>query len=284
MASAPPRNRFARSTLTRLLSDLAQVDLPESPLTVSQRLGPWLEWTDAIALSTALQAPVPAAQVSPGLAARAARAAADELARVRSTLARAITSDETLTAPVAAADPADRADPAGDAAPAPDFTPYRLSYGQHQRAMAAAIGPLRQRVRAALGAASPALARLAAMDAVLDEALAQRERHALGRVPALLERHARQLGRPGQVQLDWVSADAGAAPGVASLGATVQRVLLAELDIRLKPIEGMMEALKQANARPAAEAARAAHAARAGLDAAAPNAGVTPRAGHGGGR
>lgn len=264
MASAPPRNRFARSTLTRLLSDLAQVDLPEPPLTVSQRLGPWLEWTDAIALSTAMQAPVSAAPVSPALAAKAARAAADELARVRSTLSRAITSDDTLRAPMLRPEPADAA------AAAPDFTPYRLSCGQHQRAMTAAIGPLRQRVRAALGAASPALAQLAAMDAVLDEALAQRERHALGRVPTLLERHARQLGQPGQVQLDWVSADAGAAPDVASLGATVQRVLLAELDIRLKPIEGMMEALKQANARPAAAAAQ--------------NAAVTPRADQGSGQ
>lgn len=270
MASAPPRNRFARSTLTRLLSDLAQVDLPEPPLTVSQRLGPWLEWTDAIALSTALQAPVSAARVSPGLAAKAARAAADELARVRSTLSRAITSDETLRSPVLRAEPAGATDPSVEAAAAPDFTPYRLSCGQHQRAMTAAIGPLRQRVRAALGAASPALAQLAAMDAVLDEALAQRERHALGRVPALLERHARQLGQPGQVQLDWVSADAGAAPDVAGLGATVQRVLLAELDIRLKPIEGMMEALKQANARPA--------------DAAAQKAAVTPRADLGSGQ
>ncbi|MDT7838016.1 DUF3348 domain-containing protein [Aquabacterium sp. OR-4] len=255
MASAPPRNRFARSTLTRLLSDLAQVDLPEPPLTVAERLGPWLEWTDAIALSTALQAPASAVQASAGLAARAARAAADELARVRSTLSRAITSDEVLAAQPAVV--AGAVAGAGAVEPLTDFTPLRLRCQQHQRAMTAALGPLRQRVRAALGVASPPLARLAALDAVLDDALAQRERHALGRVPALLERHAERLGQPGQAQLDWVSATAGAAPDVASLGATVQRVLLAELDIRLKPIEGMMEALKQANAG-AATAATAA--------------------------
>lgn len=244
MASAPPRNRFARSTLIRLLSDLAAADVAESPLTVAERLGPWLDWTDAIALSTALQAPTSAAKVAPALAAKAARAAADELARVRSTLSRAITSDEALCAP----DAPGAAEGSGEVKAPPDFTPYRLSCGLHQRAMTAAIGPLRQRVRAALAAASPALARLAAMDEVLDAAMTQRERHALGRVPALLERHARLRGQPGQVQVDWVEGTTGQAAEPAPLGATVQRVLLAELDIRLKPIEGMMDALKQAHA------------------------------------
>ena len=63
------------------------------------------------------------------------------------------------------------------------------------------------------------MAQLAALDAVLERALAARERHLLGTVPGWLERH-----------------DA----------TTRHTALLAELDTRMQPIEGLLQTLHSA--------------------------------------
>jgi hypothetical protein len=101
------------------------------------------------------------------------------------------------------------------------------------------LAPLRARVRAALSGTSPALRQLAALDAVLEGALLVRERHLLSKVPLWLEQHLERSRR-------------AAAPSDA--GPRVQDTLLAELDLRLQPIEGMIEALIEARGASAATA------------------------------
>ena len=232
MSPALPRTSFNSSTLVRALSNLAPsdpavVDVAESKQTLAERLSPWFAWTDAIALSAVLEGGSTADPSGPKAGKPAPTLAADEeLASVRADLTRSITTD-----PVFAAAQAGRnrpAAPVGVAGESPaSFAPYRHQYVTHQRAMEARIGLLRARVRAALSGESPDLRRLAALDAVLEQALSARERQLLSTVPQWLEKHFERARQAGQ----------------AFDARDMQGVLLAELETRLQPVEGMMAAL-----------------------------------------
>ncbi|WP_241018087.1 DUF3348 family protein, partial [Burkholderia sp. Ac-20349] len=60
MVQAPPRPALSGPTLVRLLARLADADVAESRQTLSDRLSQWLGWTDAITLSSALNANIAA--------------------------------------------------------------------------------------------------------------------------------------------------------------------------------------------------------------------------------
>jgi hypothetical protein len=228
-ARAPGRARFNSSDLVRQLADLAVDDAVLEPPSLAQGLGRWLGWTDAIALASALQGPVATAAQPLAIGAAAA-----QCQLVRSELTAAISRDPAVT---------------GDSSglllltPRPgaplesptDYAPYRRHALALQRQMEAAITPLRARLRAAV-AAVPALARLAALDAVLDNALAARQRSLLAAVPSLLQRRFDQLARN----------PAGGPPAawLATFGHELKAVLLAELDTRLQPAEGLLDALR----------------------------------------
>ena len=222
-APVQPRTLHHSPLLVRLLAGLSPA-APPAPVRqhagVAERLGHWLDWTDAIALSQVLNQPPAAPPAAAAGAARQAHAHATTLlARVRDDLGRAILQDAALQpGPGGSADPAD----------------LRRAAHARQRAMAAAIGPLRAQLRGMLAATSPALAHLAALDATLDAALGERERHSLGGVAQHLERHARQQ------RLD------APAPAHGHGQHTVQHVLLAELDLRLQPAQGLLDALGEA--------------------------------------
>lgn len=169
---------------------------------LAERLGGWLDWTDAIALAGVL-APLNAAEqrLSAPEAAALLRQALAEREHVQAGLLREID---------------------GGAA-------YHQSYAAMQRLMAERIGALRSRLRALLQRASPRLARLAALDAAMEDLLRLRERHLLSHVPALAQAHI---------------APEGAEPGDA--GRAQQTLLRAELELRLQPVDGLIEALEQA--------------------------------------
>ena len=215
----------ASSTLVRLLTELASTEIADSKQSFAERLSLWLDWSDAISLSAALNgasAPTPPHALS-GVSPPAS-AISDEFARVRADLVKSITTDDLFTV-------------ATDNAM--DFSPYRRQYLAHQRAMAERIGPLRVNVRAALSKRSPSLSRLAALDAVLDEALSTRERHLLSHVTPMLEKRFKHL-RKSHLE---TMAETQETDWWPTYRKDMQRVLLAELDMRLQPIEGMMEAM-----------------------------------------
>jgi Protein of unknown function (DUF3348) len=218
----PPPSSFNSSQLVRFLSGLGIAEVPAARLTAAERWSRWLDWTDAIALSAAIHAaPSPRSSTPRPAAATRVRSVTDDFKRMHAELLQAIDQDPLFTGSACADD-------------GPGFSTLRAQYLAHQRAMAARIEPLRVSVRAALTAASSDLARLAALDAVLDQALAVRERQLLATVPGWLEKHFARA-RPGAAQ--------ASASGSTVAGPTLQRALRAELEIRLQPIEGMIEAL-----------------------------------------
>lgn len=223
------------SSFVRLLTELSAPEVAQSPQSLAERLGGWLDWTDAISLAAVLnEGAAPATDKRPALP-RPARAADEACTRVRADLARSIGSDALFAAGTAAGTAAPDAAPAS----AEDFLPYRRSYATHQRAMATRIGALRAELRAMLAKASATGSRLAALDAVMEEALGPRERSVLATVPALLEQRFDRLRQ--------VPPPAG---GPTAFGQDMHRVLLAELDVRMQPVEGLLAALGHEGTRP----------------------------------
>lgn len=224
MVGGSQHARFTGPALVRLLARLAEVDTPASKHGLSERLGQWLGWADAIALSAALNGRAPNTPDAPAVRPLAPQAAEGEFARVRKVLAKAIEQDTAA--------------PPREALIAPEtgFSPFRRAYAAKQQSMELAIGTLRGQLRESLTGRSPALARLAAVDAVMEQVVGAQERLLLWRVPSLLERHFERLRDA-----------AGTDPHetwMRRFCRDMQAVLLAELEIRLQPVEGLLEALR----------------------------------------
>ena len=251
MAPGLPRIGFNSSALMRCLTgraivnaaDMAQMTATpakaaatDAKQSFAEKLGLWLDWTDAIALSAALQTSTAVQPQRMQLGTPHTTAAViAEVHRVRGDLTRSIRADAGLHAVALPGS-------------ASDFSPYRRSYRVQQQAMETRIGPLRRQVRALLSGLSADLNRLAALDTVLDKALAAKERHLLSTVPSLLEKHFKRLSA------QWSRSGAEtstSAPGwLALFCGDMQAVLLAELDFRLHAVDGMVDAIPNPSTRP----------------------------------
>ncbi|MGI4779285.1 MAG: DUF3348 domain-containing protein [Janthinobacterium lividum] len=208
---------FSGSTLVGLLARLTDIPVPEPDRSISDRLSHWLRWTDAISLSSVLGGQPAAAAPSRAVALGGTEEA--EVRRVHAALLKTLAED-------------------GDAATATtDFSPHRRRYVARQQAMENALGPLRGRLRSALAGRSAAMAQLAAVDMVMEQALSPHEQRVLATVPTLLEKHFNRLRR--------AEVDRDESPDIwrAGFARDLQSVLLAELEIRMQPIDGLLEAL-----------------------------------------
>lgn len=203
---------MAGSELTRLLARMADTPTANTQPAFAERLGHWLGWTGAIALSTTL-----GAGPAPAQGGRIGQASEEEAAfrRVRAGLEAAIAAGPREPVPSPA-----------------DFAPYRRHGVAMQHAMQQDIGALRARLRGALARRSPTGARLAAMDAVLDQHLAAQERSLLGLVMLRLQSHFENLQSRGDPE-SW--------PGV--FRHDMDQLLRAELAHRLLPARGLLDTL-----------------------------------------
>ena len=292
MLQAPQRTGLSGPTLIRLLTRLTDAEVQQSRQSLSDHLSQWLGWTDAIALSAALNTSPPV--IAPG--ARLFSSAEErECVRVRTTLADAIASDTAATAakriaPVSAPAKKLAAVLAEDEF---DYSSFRQRYLSLQHTMETSIGNLRSRLRGMVAARNGEWTRLAVVDAIMDRALLPKERALLGAIPKLLQTHFDRLCKAEEAALaaaqaeaaaegqDLADADApadaaaeadgnakadgdaaaaalDAAPANAAapvpaitagawldtFRADMRAVLLAELDVRLQPVEGLLAALR----------------------------------------
>lgn len=227
------RSNFTSSRLVRLLGDWVPLDAPASGMDFAERMSLWFNAFDAIRLQgvhqsiRGMQAPAPGQPPDPG----PALALAEHLQRVRATLAQAIQQG------------------VADGADAPGYAPYHRRHLELQRRMELAIAPLRDQVRQALGRASRRLRQLAALDAAFEEMLAPREQLLLPVAAALLQQRFEQLrlahrqereaaGQPDD-PADWSRAGGW----LQAFGQDWRQALLAELELRLEPVAGLIDAL-----------------------------------------
>lgn len=231
----------------RTLADLDVAGTAAAGSAFAEKLGLWVSFTDAIALSAVHSQPTNRAQI-PLVPQRLANGAdiGGEVARTRAGLVHLITQRGALAggkAHVKLPEPPDTA-PVSPAA----YEPYRRFYMAHQREMEATLSPLRAKVRTVLAEINPALKQLAALDATLDTILCEREAKLLAKVASLLQKRFVHLLRihqqlvQGDEQADkpapWMKDGAW----LARFCHELQTVLLAELDLRLQPTLGLLEA------------------------------------------
>lgn len=224
-----PPGGFSSSRLVRLLASFGAGSVAGGGQRLASRVGGWLDISAAISLSAALGVPgaakvvaAPAAPVSPVEMQKA-------LLRVRTEFADAIVVGSLVRPGKQRIRLPDVAFVAAPDAPA-SFTPYHRYYLAMQGEMEKSIALLRASARQALATISPAAASLAALDAALETALAERERALLANVPPLLADGFQSL------QGDTVD---------GRFREVLREVLLAELEMRLLPVSGLVGALAQ---------------------------------------
>lgn len=228
------RSLFHHAPPTALVRQLARwlppgADAPRQD--VAERLGQWLNVKEAIALHTA-QAAVAAAGGAAARRVRPAVPAADlhatlqaELQRVRGVLSQSIL----------ARDPRHKPDPDDLDT---EFAFFHQRLNDQQRRMELSVDALRAHVRQRLAQSTPAHARLAALDQQMERLFGGREQRLLGQLAAFLKTRYQALRRE--------AASAGQAKDLAWLRgfeAEFEHTLLAELDLRLQAVTGLIESL-----------------------------------------
>ena len=234
---------FASTPLVRLLSQWTPDAAPLAGAGLGDQLAQWVGAFDAISLHTALRAiqatgPAAARTAGPGRRPAPPAALAKDFAQVRGEQARAIAQAPALPNEFT-------------------YAAYRRRHLELQRQMGLAVDALRQRVRDGLTQTSPALHRLAALDAAMDKVVSPREQALLPVAVTVLER------RFGQLQAAHLKAlnDARQAltegcdmaeddpmlwrrPGawLHQFEQDWHQALCAELDLRLEPVAGLIEA------------------------------------------
>lgn len=252
MTRALPRSHLNSSRLTRFLTENAMMDAVPVADDVGQKLGDWLNFRQAIALHRVLNPEQPSAAPKPAHLRRAGAMTTEALTRyvdkVRAQLEQSIAQGAPPGSGLARIDmPSAELDEPIE--PKTAFEPYRRFYAAHQRQMETSIQTLRSQVRGQLSQSSPHLQQLAALDAAFDNILSEREALLLGKVSKLHEkRFAQALKQHLKKQAEAADAGADATPGPAMsawlvpLRQTMRSALLAELDTRLQPVLGLLEA------------------------------------------
>lgn len=231
MVQALHRTPVRGPTFIRLLASLTDAAAPSTPPPLPDRLSQWLDWNQAIALSTALDGRSARADSEPFTGEDE-----DECMRQRAALAQAIVGDPVLAQ-------------AAHGEVGIDYAIFRQRYLTHQRAMQAATGRLRGKLRDRLAGVSEPMARLATVDAAMELALSPREHALLAGAPRLLGAHFERLRKAAEHSAEGAEG-AELSPGETSAAwldvfrKDMQSVLLAELDVRFQPVEGLLAALR----------------------------------------
>lgn len=247
MTRALTRTNFHSSQLIRTLVDLAVLETTGPAAAFGEKLGLWIGFADAIALTGVLntsaveEAPL-AMQSMVGLP------LGEEFAKVRASLESfIIKSQGPNTGRTRAELTLPKLD--GTLEDVKAYAPFRRYHQAHQRDMETNVRSLRTKVRDGVAKASPSLKQLTTLDAAFDGILAERESRLLATIPTLLEKRFNQLRKAhlqtlrDSQQTD-NNPDLWMRPGawLARFCAELQAVLLAELDLRLQPAVGLLEA------------------------------------------
>lgn len=225
----------APSTLVRLLTDTVSVPVDVSRQDFAEKLSKWLGATDAVALHGTHQTLKAAAR-------RSARGTSPHISEEP----EALFQRESAALVAWVSGPVRLPDMGYDGGPSPSqwprsgktaaaidefgFAPYRQHCLVLQRHMGLKIAALRAQVRHLLDQSPPPLQILAELDAVWESMLAAREQKLLATVPVLLEKRFEHLRAAGDL---------------ARYVPEQQAVLLAELNVRLLPTLGLVEAFAQ---------------------------------------
>ena len=121
----------------------------------------------------------------------------------------------------------------------PDLSVYQAFYVAQQKDMSAKIQGLRTYIRETLSAASSNMAKLALLDITLEETIGFPLRSGFGAVSKVLLHYTQRL------ENDWqkhTQQELFQESGSTDFFNELRQLLLAELDLRLQPVQGMLDA------------------------------------------
>ena len=245
------RSQFGGSTLVSLLASWVDVDVKATRQDIAERLGTGLSVADAMSLHAVLQTLAAPPAIEPAHSGLSASKLATSVGIHKSGLALAEGALVASTPLQAACDQVHAALAAnltsmplatGDSTSDASFAAYHQRYLDLQRHMAARIEGLREQVRQTLTMASPRLAQLAALDAVLEQTLGAREQKLLASVPVLLEQRFVQLCQCEAAPDDAANPSDASAIVTAHFLRDMRAVLMAELDLRMQAVRGLVDA------------------------------------------
>jgi len=233
--------------LLRLLAELELADVAGSGVNLAERLGRLIDFGDSMRLSAELDR-IRRLQADPA-APEYDGGARQELLQLRLRLLQSVA--DSFAASARARIKLPMPDQGGAPEKLLTFEPYHRFYAAHQREFEARIQSLQLRVRERLSATSSALARLAALDEMLRDTLSLHLRRQLALLPQLLGRRFDRLLRersgaadPAAPAPSW---DNWARPGggLQEFLHDMRGLLLAELELRLLPVLGLLEAVDE---------------------------------------
>jgi len=128
------------------------------------------------------------------------------------------------------------------------YEPFHRFYLGQQRDIVVTVRPLRIHVRDSISTTSPALRQLAALDAVFDDILWERTRKLYSTIPKMLEKRFQYLFNSHRQNISvtnkqdnpaqWMQQD----QWIGRFCRDMQSLLLAEIDVQLQPVLGLLEA------------------------------------------
>jgi len=257
MTQTSPKPGLNDTRLVRVLSDLAVVDVAFSPGNFAQRLGGLVDFGDSMKLATFHdELSRMAYEHSPN--STSDEGLKEEVLQVRLALVRVVA--ESFVPDVGSAQL--KIPTLGPGIP-PDqlltFEPYHRFYAAHQREFESRIQTLQLRVREVASGVSVEMAQLAAMDEAVRDILSMHTRKSLAVVPQLLgkrfdfllQEHRSQQGDLDAKAVDqlpkedlikaWTRPDGW----LDKFCKEMQGLLFAELELRLMPILGLVEAIDE---------------------------------------
>ncbi len=232
------------SRLVRFLTDLGVSDATLSHQGFAERIGQLLGFQDSIALST-LHGRLPGMKFEPlPVSVEAVR---QEFLQIRQALVQMIVDSFTPGSGTTRGQfPGTRL--GATAEQWGSFEPYLQFYAARQREIELKFQYLLSYVRDAAAGFSPRLARLVALESSLGDTLAAYGRQLFAGVPGLLQSRFEALSEaPPYVEIapeeECAPGDEGPPAWLQTFGAEMQELLLAELEVRLLPVQGLIEAL-----------------------------------------
>lgn len=241
MTQALPQVSLGSSRLVRFLTDLSVSDTQVSHRQFTERLGQLIDFSDSITLS---EAHARTLEVESEDAEEFREGITREFLRARSTIVQAaMRSFFPGSGPTRIKWPKEEAPPAGPTSAAQVYLKF---YHQQQMDVDTKIRGLHLRTREAIALLSPNLARICAIDEALSDALNSHSRRYLSAVPTLLGQRLEHLYQQYALEVkDGADSALAWAETRERYRRESQGLLLAEIEARLLPAFGLIEALNE---------------------------------------
>lgn len=247
MSRVLPPVRLHSSDLLRLLVAKGLADNTLAAGDVGMRLGGWLDVRQAIALQGIVgNAKVPQTPLRVAVPRVDKRVLRARFEQVQQALKQSILTGAAPAPGMPRIDMPDT-DLKAPIDPRTAFDTWRRYLTGQQRQMESVLRGLRQQLRSMLESAGEAHQLLAALDALFENVLLERESRLLAQISAVFEKRFTLALREHLVEQEQAAENDTPAPcsqnRLQTVADDLRAALLAELDLRLQPVLGLIEAL-----------------------------------------